>query len=389
MSLRLLTAGESHGPALTAILDGMVAGLKVDHAFIHAELARRQSGTGAGPRMKIEQDEVQFLGGVLEGHTTGAPIAIHITNRDHARWQGKAIPPMTIPRPGHADLTAAAKYGYPDLRYSLERSSARETAVRVAAGSICKLLLAAMDIRVIGYVTAIGEIDAELSGIPIDERRDRAESSPVRCPDLATSQRMQELIEKAIRDKDTLGGVIEIVALGLPIGLGTHVQADRRLSGRLAAAVMSIQAIKGVEIGEAFALSRKRGTEAHDAIRLDQKTIRRASNHAGGLEGGITNGQPLVVRAAMKPIATTLTPQESVDLLTGAEVLTDYERSDFCPVPRAVPILESAVALVLADELIETLGGDTLTEMRTRFEALPRGQLTDFDLDGKPHTLWP
>jgi chorismate synthase len=388
MSLRFLTAGESHGPALTVILEGIPAGLPLDAAVINQELLRRQQGYGAGPRMKIEQDSVQIVGGVLEGVTTGAPIAMQISNKDHEKWRGKQVEPFVVPRPGHADLTGSLKYGYKDLRPALERSSARETAARVAAGAVCKHFLTQFEIQVWGYVSAIGEVEADIEDIPLEERTERAEVSQVRCPDPAASKRMSTAIQNIMQARDTLGGVIEVVALGLPSGLGSHVHWDRRLEARLGAAVLSVQAIKGVEIGPAFANSRKSGTRVQDAIRLDGDQLQRTSQHNGGLEGGITTGQPLIVRAAMKPIATTLTPQKTVNLKSGEEVETQYERSDFCPVPRAVPILEAMVSYVLADALIEKLGGDSLSEMQSRYQSLPRTQLSDFDLDGESHTWW-
>lgn len=389
MPLRLLTAGESHGPALTAILEGMVSGLPVDVGFVNTELERRQRGYGAGPRMKLEQDQAVISAGVLAGLTTGAPIAIQIENREHHRWQDKPIPPFTIPRPGHADFTAALKYGYTDLRPGLERASARETAARVAAGALCKLLLRQFGIEVFGYVCSIGPVEAAMDGIALETRADLAERSEVRCPDELASAAMLTEIQNAIRNKDTLGGILEIVVTGAPIGLGSHVQADRRLTGRLAAAVLSVQAMKGVEFGHAFANARRPGTQAHDSFQVTAGTLTRPTNHAGGLEGGISNGQPILIRAAMKPIATTLTPQASVDLLSGQAVETQYERSDFCPVPRAVPILENAIAFVIADALLEKLGGDTLAELKVRFSALPTGRVTDFPLDGQDHNLWP
>lgn len=390
MPLRLLTAGESHGPQLVAILEGMVAGLPVDVDFVGHELQRRQRGVGAGPRMKIERDTVEFLGGVLENKTTGAPIAIQIRNHDHAKWKGIPIKPMLIPRPGHADLTGALKYGYSDLRPALERASARETALRVAAGAVCKLLLMEFGVQVFGYVASIGDIQADIDSIPMAERSHRAEEHETRCPDQRAAAAMVEIVNSAIHQKDTLGGVIEVVATGLPIGLGSHVHADRRLSARLAAAVLGTQAMKGVEFGSAFANTRLFGTQVQDPIGVHEGgNLTRASNHAGGLEGGITNGQPLILRAAMKAIATTLTPQETVNLSTGQPAHTEYERSDFCPVPRAVPILENVVALVLADALLEKLGGDTLAELHVRYKALPTGLVADFRLDGEEHTYWP
>ena len=293
------------------------------------------------------------------------------------------------PAPGHADLTGAIKYGYNDLRPALERASARETAARVAAGAVCKQLLAQLGIRVGGYVVSIGEIEADLSAIPIAQRPELAEQSEVRCPDPAAATQMIERIRRVMQERDTLGGVIEIVALGLPPGLGSHVQWDRRLEARLGAALLSVQAIKGFEIGEAFANARLPGTQAHDPIRLEGDQLIRTTNRAGGLEGGMTNGMPLVMRAAMKPIATTLTPQPTVDLSGGQEVDTQYERSDFCPVPRAVPILEAMAAFILADALLEKLGGDSLDEIRPRFAVLRQAHLNDLTMNATAHKFWP
>lgn len=386
--LRFLTAGESHGKALTVILDGMPAGLPVTASIIDLELARRQKGYGSGGRMKIEKDTVHILGGILAGETIGSPIALLVENDDHIKWKGKAIDPMTAPRPGHADLTGAVKYGYKDLRPALERASARETAMRVAAGAVCKHFLAQFGIIIGGYVSSIGEVQTDFGNMPYQERFDRAEESDVRCPVESSAVKMRDEIEKTIRGKNTLGGVIEIVALDVPVGLGNFVQWDKRLEAKLAVAVMSVQAIKGVEVGDAFENAKRPGTLAHDPMTLDQSTIQRGSNRAGGIEGGISNGQPIVIHAAMKPIATTLTPQQTVDLATGKESPTHYERSDFCPVPRAVPILEAMVAFVLADALIEKLGGDSMDEMKPRFEQLRKARLEDLRLDNTPHIFW-
>lgn len=388
MRLRFLTAGESHGPALTAILEGLPAGLVLDAGMINRELARRQQGYGAGPRMKIEQDTAVILGGVMDGETTGAPLALQVENRDHAKWKGQAIPAMTAPRPGHADLTGAAKYGYRDLRPALERASARETAARVAVGAVCKHLLAQFGIQIGGYVVSIGEIEADLDPIPLLDRFTLAEASDVRCPDTLAAEAMQQRIRQVMDERDTLGGVIEAVALGLPVGLGSHVHWDRKLEARLGAAALSIPAVKGVEFGPAFANTRLPGTQVHDAINLQKGALVRPTNRAGGLEGGITNGQPLVVRAAMKPIATTLTPQQTVDLASRQPAPTRYERSDFCPVPRAVPILEAVLAIVLADALLEKLGGDSLAEMLPRFAALRQSRLDDLPMDGQERKFW-
>ena len=388
--LRFLTAGESHGPSLTTILDGLPAGLPLTPEIINKELARRQQGYGSGGRMKIEKDTVQILGGVMGGETTGAPIALLVQNDDHVKWKGKAIEPMTAPRPGHADLTGAVKYGYKDLRPALERASARETTMRVAAGAVCKHFLTQFGIVVGGYVSSIGEVQTDFGDMPFEERFARAEESDVRCPVDTSAKKMRDEIEKTIHGKNTLGGVLEIVALNIPVGLGSFVQWDRRLEAKLALAIMSVQAIKGVEVGDAFENAKRIGTQAHDPINLRPSTfdLHRSTNRAGGIEGGISNGQPIIIRAAMKPIATTLLPQPTVDLASGTESPTKYERSDFCPVPRAVPILESMVAFVLADALLEKLGGDSMNEMKPRFESLRKATLEDLPMDNIPHIFW-
>jgi len=385
--LRFLTAGESHGPALTGILEGMPAGLPLTPDDINRDLARRQQGYGAGGRMQIERDQARITGGVMNGRTTGGPIALVIENRDWKNWAERDIPPMNTPRPGHADLTGALKYGYRDLRLALERASARETAMRVAIGAIARRLLAEFGITVGGYVIAIGAETAHFTDDPPDypARFAAALASDVSCPDPEAAERMRAAIRQAKVDKDTLGGIIEIVALDVPPGLGSHVHYDRRLTGRLAGAVCSVPSIKGVEIGPAFENARRPGTQVHDRLTLDEEgRIRRASNRSGGLEGGITTGEPLIVRAAMKPISTTLTPLESVNLATGTPAHTEYERSDFCATPRAVVILEAMVALVLADELLRKLGGDSLDEMRPRFAALRQARLDDLPMDDTP-----
>jgi len=397
--LRFLTAGESHGPSLTAILEGIPAGLALPAQVIDRELERRQQGYGSGGRMKIEKDVVEILGGVMAGETTGSPIALQVMNADHVKWKGKAIEPLTSPRPGHADLTGAIKYGYHDLRPALERASARETTMRVAAGAVCKHFLMQFGIMVGGYVRAIGEVNSDPGDMPYLERFERAEQSDIRCPNEEAAQRMRARIEEIIHGKDTLGGILEIIALGVPAGLGSYAQWDRRIEARLAMALMSVQAMKGVEIGDAFENSRLPGTRAHDSIRISSSkkvapqdlqvpSLTRETNRAGGIEGGITNGQPIVMRVAMKPIATTLTPQMTVNLATKEESPTTYERSDFCPVPRAVPILESMAAFVLAEALIEKLGGDSLTEMKPRFETLRMAAIEDLPMDNTAHIWW-
>lgn len=381
--LHLHTAGESHGPQLTAILDGVPAGLPVDVGAIDAMLARRQRGHGASARMRIERDRVRITGGVLAGHTTGAPLALHVDNRDHASWRDRDVAAMTRPRPGHADLTGAIKYGHPDLRHSLERASARETAARVAAGAVCVQLLTALGVEIGGYVVQIGGVVAEPApGYP--ERIAGARDSDLSCPDVEAAGRMRAAIDAARSAKDTLGGVIEVVALGLPPGLGSYAQWDQRLEARIGAAMLGIQAIKGVEVGPAFANAGQRGTEVHDAIaRGEDGALLRPTNRAGGIEGGISTGAPLVVRLAKKPISTTLTPQDTVDLATGAPARTAYERSDICAVPRAVPIAEAVLALVLADAMLCKLGGDSLDELRPRLASLRRAHLDDLRLSGE------
>ncbi len=386
--LRFLTAGESHGPAVVAILEGMPAGLQLSPDDIVPDLARRQRGYGAGPRMKLERDQVEILGGVMAGETLGSPIAMRIENRVHGRWKGTPVDPMTVPRPGHADLTGALKYGYRDLRRSLERASARETAARVAVGSVCRRLLGQFHIQVGSYVCEIGSACASFESMGYAARFQNAEASAVRCPSEAGDAAIQEEIEAAIREKDTLGGVFEVVALGVPAGLGSYVHWDRRLDAQLGLAFMSIPGIKGVEIGEGFANARKRGTQVHDEICVSSGKLVRPTNNAGGTEGGISNGQPLVVRAAMKPISTTLTPRRSVDLQTGEAAQTRYERSDFCAVPRATVIGEALMCYVLAGELLVKLGGDSMEELLERYQRLREPRLADLEMDGTPAVFW-
>lgn len=389
MSLRFLTAGESHGPALVAILEGIPAGLDIDTALINRELTRRQQGYGAGPRMKLEQDQARLLSGVMAGVTIGSPVAIQILNRDHARWRGRNVSAMTAPRPGHVDLAGAIKYGYQDLRPALERTSARETAARVAVGAICKLFLAQCGIQIGAYVASIGEIHAELEKIPLLDRASLAEQNEVRCPDASAAEQMKQRISRVMQEKDTLGGVVEVFAMGVPPGLGSHIQWDQRLEARLGAAMLSVQAIKGVEIGSAFENSRLTGTQVQDAIHLQGEKLVRSGNRSGGIEGGISTGEPILIRAAMKPIASTLTPQSTVDLHTGQETHTQYERSDFCPTPRAVPVLEAMAAYILADAMLDKLGGDSMDEILPRLASLRQARLSDLLMEGGEHIFWP
>ncbi|MGD2146522.1 MAG: chorismate synthase [Anaerolineae bacterium] len=367
--LRFLTAGESHGPCLTAIIEGLPTGLKVDIDAIDHELRRRQAGYGRGERMAIERDRVEILGGLLSGVTNGAPVSLRIENRDWAnwreRWAAGDLPRITVPRPGHADYAGMVKYGLDDARPVLERASARETAARVAVGALTRQLLAAFDIHVGSYVVEIGGVVATVPDLEEAGLWALAESSDVHCPDEAASTAMRDRIDEARQAGDSLGGVFVVTATGLPVGLGTHVHWDRRLDARLAWAVMSIPAIKGVEIGPAFENARRLGSRIHDQIYpAGDGSIERCTNRAGGFEGGITNGMPVVLRAAMKPIPTTVAPLHSVDLATAEPAETTYQRSDVCAVPAASVVGEAMVAWVLADALLEKLGGDSLEEMK-------------------------
>ncbi|MBI4628027.1 MAG: chorismate synthase [Candidatus Rokubacteria bacterium] len=381
VALRFLTAGESHGEALVAVIDGVPAGLPLAEADINADLARRQRGYGRGGRMKIERDQVHILSGVRGGATLGSPITLEIRNRDWENWKttmavgapepGAAQKPVTRPRPGHADLAGAMKYGHHDIRNVLERSSARETTARVAVAGIAKRLLAEFGVTILSHVTEIGpaRIAPDLD-LAWEEVRRRAEASEVRCADPAAEAAMIAAIDEAKARGDTLGGVFEVVALGCPVGLGSYVQWDRRLDGRLAQAFCSIQAIKGCELGLGFETARRPGSAVHDEILFDAESgFKRASNNAGGLEGGVTNGQPVVVRAAMKPLSTLRTPLKSVDVATQEAVEAVVERSDVCAVPAAGIVGEAMMAIALADAFLEKFGGDSLAEVRRNYDA--------------------
>lgn len=376
--LRYLTGGESHGPALTAIIEGLPAGLPLTPDDIDRDLRRRQVGYGRGGRMKIEQDRVEMLAGVLSGLTTGAPVVLQIRNRDWENWRAREWPTVTVPRPGHADYAGAVKYGLSDARPILERASARETAARVAVGAVACLLLAQFGIVVGSYVERIGAATASIPAEPLAHLWELAEKSDVRCPDPAGADAMRQAIDAARDAKDSLGGVFVVAAVGLPVGLGTHVHADRRLDSRLAAALMSVPAIKGVEIGPAFANAGRPGTQVHDEMFVDSTgKLARRTNRAGGIEGGMTNGAPVLLRAAMKPIPTTLTQRQSVDLRSGAASWTSYERSDVCAVPAAAVVGEAVIAWVLADALMEKLGGDSLSEILPRYATLVHAAYCD------------
>ena len=378
--IRLVTAGESHGPAVLAVLEGVPAGLPLVAADVDADLARRMQGHGRGARMKIEADRVRFLGGVRAGETLGSPIALLVENLDFEHWRDVmapepvAEPPrrrVTRPRPGHADLAGVLKYDRADARDILERASARETVARVLGGAVCRRLLAAFGVEIGSHVTALGGVVAappQPLPVPLGPAADR---SPVRCLDPAAERAMIARIDAAKAAGDTLGGVVEVVARGVVVGLGSHVSADRRLDGRFAAALMSIQAVKGVEIGLGFALAPLPGSEAHDEIARGSGAaadrgggFARRTNRAGGLEGGMTTGEPLVLRAAMKPLSTLMSPLRTVDLETGRPAAAQSERSDVTAVPALGVIAEAAVALVLADAYAEKFGGDSLGEMQ-------------------------
>jgi len=377
MMLRFLTAGESHGRALVAVVEGLPAGLELAAADIDAELARRQRGYGRGGRMEIERDRVEITAGVRGGETLGSPLALRIANLDWENWQdtmaegAEALTglPVTCPRPGHADLAGTVKYGRLDIRDVLERASARETAARVAVGAVAKRLLREFDILIYSHVLAIAGIWAENPPAAFRELAAAAETSPVRCADPVASLEMMRAIDRAKQEGDSLGGVWEVVATGLSPGLGSHVHWDRRLDGRLAAAVMSIPGIKGVEVGLGFEAAGLPGTAVHDAIRFDRERgcLVRLTNHAGGLEGGITNGEELIVRAAMKPIPTLTQPLESVDLINFVSSPAAAERSDVCAVPAAAVVGEAAVAVELAWAVQEKFGGDSLPEMKAAY----------------------
>ena len=378
MELRYLTAGESHGPGLTAIVEGLPANLELCAADINRHLARRQEGYGRGGRMKIERDQVVFMSGVRWGKTLGSPIALAIKNRDWENWQKTMSPDaedrqediaVTHPRPGHADLSGVIKYRQDDARNILERSSARETAARVAVGALCATFLRDLGIEVLGYVTEIGGVCVESQVEDYRERFERSEVSPCRtyCP--TAEQAMIAAIDAAKEAGDSLGGVVEVAVLGLPVGLGSHVHWDKRLDGRLAAAMMSIQAFKGVEIGLGFEAARRPGSQVHDEIVQLGDQIRRRTNRAGGLEGGMSNGEPLVVRGAMKPIPTLYQPLQTIDLKTKEPFSAAVERSDVCAVPAAAVVAEAVVAIEIASAVLQKFGGDAMEEIRQNLSA--------------------
>jgi chorismate synthase len=378
--LRYLTAGESHGPALVAVLDGLPAGVQVATRDLANDLARRRLGYGRGARMSFEADEVDLTGGVRHGQTLGGPIAVRVGNTEWPKWQTvmAADPvdpavlaeqarnaPLTRPRPGHADLAGMQKYDVDDARPVLERASARETAARVALGAVAKAFLRqVVGAEVLSHVVAIGEVSAPAGVVPVPGDEQQVDASPVRCADESASAAMVAEIDATRKAGDTLGGVVEVLVYGLPPGLGSHVQGDRRLDARLAGALMSIQAIKGVEVGDGFELARMRGSQAHDEIVRSAGAIRRVTGRSGGTEGGMTTGEVLRIRAAMKPISTVPRALATVDTASGEAAVAINQRSDVCAVPAAGVVAEAMVALVVADAVLEKFGGDSVEETR-------------------------
>ncbi len=376
--LRFFTSGESHGPCLTAIIEGFPAGVTIDVAQINHDLARRQQGYGRGGRMKIEKDEALLRSGVRWGESLGSPITLFIENKDWRNWEKRMSPfaqdrddklVVTRPRPGHADLTGVLKYNQRDVRNILERASARETAARVAVGGLAKCLLSPFGVRVLGYVSEIGGIVANHTGMTPEEIFARAEVSPVRVADAAAEAQIIAKIDQCKQQGDTLGGVVEVVTTGLPPGLGSFAQWDRKLDGRLGQALLSLQAVKGVEVGLGFATARLPGSQVHDEIDFDpQAGFLRRSNNSGGSEGGMSTGEPLRVRVAFKPLSTLMRPLRSVDINTKEAVEATIERSDVCAIPAAAVIAESVVTFVLAQAFLEKFGGDSLVEIKRNYE---------------------
>ncbi|MGY2128153.1 chorismate synthase [Blastococcus sp. SYSU DS0617] len=383
--LRWLTAGESHGQQLTAILEGLPAGVEVQTADLDRELARRRLGHGRGARMSFEQDEVTLTGGIRHGRTQGGPIAVQVGNTEWPKWstvmsadpvdaevlEGQARnAPLTRPRPGHADLAGMQKYGFDDARPVLERASARETAARVALGAIAQAFLhQALGVSVVSHVVAIGPVTAPDGLVPGPDANPALDEDPVRCADPATSAAMVAEIDDVRKNGDTLGGVIEVVVHGLPPGLGSHVHWDRRLDSRLAGALMGVQSVKAVEVGDGLETARRRGSVAHDEIDLTEGRVQRRTDRAGGIEGGMTNGEVLRVRAAMKPISTVPRALATIDTATLEPAVAINQRSDACAVPRGSVVMEAMVALVLADAVLEKFGGDSVAETRRNAQA--------------------
>ena len=384
MKIKYLTAGESHGPELTAIVEGIPSNFEVTKEYIDKFLSRRQKTLGSGGRMNIESDQVEISSGIINNLTTGGPITLKIKNNDWKNWKDKDIDPYVVPRPGHADLVGTAKYDAKDIRLILERSSARETAMRCAIGAIAAQILENFDIHICGYVSGIGSLEYLYKGTDgIKNLQNKVTESSVSCPDDKISKEMENEIKLARKKKDTLGGSITTIATGVPPTLGSFVHWDRKLDANMARIFMSIQSVKAVEIGNGIEVSKNYGTEVQDQYFLDQENIKKESNNLGGFEGGMTNGEDIVVKAYLKPISTTLTPIKSINLSTKNETETVYERSDTCAVPRAVPIFESAMALEILKNLLIKTGGDSKKEITKNFENISKLHLDEFDLDNK------
>ena len=384
--IRYLTAGESHGPELTGILEGVPAGFKVTKKYIDSFLQRRQKGLGSGGRMNIEEDEVVITSGIVNGLTTGSPIALRILNKDWKNWKDKEIEPYVVPRPGHADLVGTAKYNHEDIRLVLERASARETAMRTAVGAIAAEILEALEISIVGYVSSIGDVTYQRG---LDETVDKEEviNSSVGCPDSKASKAMEAKILSARKLKDTLGGSITCIATGVPATLGSYVHWDKKLDAILARQFMSVQSVKAVEIGNAIEVSRKTGTEVQDQYSIEGKKINKISNNLGGFEGGMTNGEDIYITAHLKPISTTLTPIKSVNLFTKSETETVYERSDTCAVPRAIPIFEAVMAFEVLNNLLLKTGGDNKKEVVKNFNNITNIEVDEFQMKNELWTM--
>ncbi len=382
--IRYLTAGESHGPELTGILEGVPAGFNISKKYLDSFLQRRQKGVGSGGRMNIEQDEVLITSGVVNGISTGAPIALRILNRDWENWKDKEIEPYVVPRPGHADLVGTAKYNHEDIRFVLERASARETAMRTAIGAIAAEVLEMLGITIVGYVSSIGPITYQ-QNLKDRIEKNKVTESVVGCPDQDISKLMEEKILLARKNKDTLGGSITCVASGVPPTIGSFVHWDKKLDAILAKQFMSVQSVKAVEIGKGIDVAGQYGTEVQDQYSLNGKKINKISNNLGGFEGGMTNGEDLHITAYLKPISTTLTPINSIDLAKKMETQTVYERSDTCAVPRAIPIFEAVMAFEILNNLLLKTGGDNKKEIIQNFNNISKLETDEFNMKNE---LW-
>tara|TARA_B100000900_G_scaffold138042_1_gene116974 strand:+ start:3914 stop:5095 length:1182 start_codon:yes stop_codon:yes gene_type:complete len=384
LKIKYLTAGESHGPELTAIIEGVPSNFTVTKEYIDKFLSRRQKTLGSGGRMNIEKDKVLITSGVVNNLTTGGPIALKIINQDWQNWKNKEIDPYVVPRPGHADLVGTLKYNHDDIRLTLERASARETAIRCAVGAIAHQILSQLNIQLVGFVSSIGSQSFNPVDISdITSFKNLIEQSNVSCPDEDASDLMIKEIKDARKKKDTLGGAITCIAINYPPGCGSYVHFDRKLDAKISSSMISIQSVKAVEVGNGIEASKKHGTEVQDQMKLDNKKIKRISNNLGGFEGGMSTGDPIMVTSYLKPISTTLTPINSVDLHSGKETETIYERSDTCAVPRAVPIFEGVLSLDLLNSLLEKTGGDSKDEIAKRVADLQNYNIEDFNLSNK------